>query len=126
MSSSHLTRRSFLKVSAAATDDLVITLRLPSRTRAATSTEWKPNAWLKITSDNRIIFILDRVEIDQNVMTSHSMMIAEELEIDPRRLEIEFAPADRAYDNPEIGFQITGDSTSVKGSWQALRQAGAT
>lgn len=60
-------------------------------------------------------------------MTSHAMLIAEELEVDPRRIEIEHARADRAYDNPDadLGFQITGGSSSVRTSWKPLRQAGA-
>jgi isoquinoline 1-oxidoreductase beta subunit len=58
-------------------------------------------------------------------MTSHSMLIAEELEVDPTVIEIEFAVADRRYDHPEFGLQITGGSSSVRTSWGQLRYAGA-
>jgi hypothetical protein len=54
------------------------------------------------------------------------LIVAEELYVRPERLRIELAPADRSYDNPELGFQITGGSTSVHSSWDALRNAGAT
>ena len=52
----------------------------------------------------------------------------EELEVDPRKLVIEAAEADRRYDNPDsqLHVQITGGSTSVRTSWQPLRVAGAT
>jgi isoquinoline 1-oxidoreductase beta subunit len=89
--------------------------------------EFQPSAWLRILPDDRIIFTLDRVEMGQGTTTSHATMIAEELDVDPRRIEIEHAGAGRAYDNPDssLGFQITGGSTSVATSWQPLREAGA-
>ncbi|MCH7479349.1 MAG: molybdopterin-dependent oxidoreductase, partial [SAR324 cluster bacterium] len=92
---------------------------------ATASGEFRPNAWLVITPDGRIVFKLDRVEMGQGTMTSHTMLIAEELRVDPRKIQVEFAVADRSYDNPEFGVQITGGSTSVKTSWENLRHAGA-
>src|SRR5207237_6597540 len=86
---------------------------------------WAPDAWLRITPDNRVILVLDRVEMGQGTMTSHAMLLAEELEVDPARIEIEFAPPNRDYANPDLGFQMTGGSTSVKTSFEPLRQAGA-
>src|SRR5262249_2970766 len=76
----------------------------------------------------RIRFVLDRVEMGQGTMTSHAALLAEELDVDPARIEVELAPADRAYDNldPQTPFQVTGGSTSVKTSWEPLRRAGAT
>jgi isoquinoline 1-oxidoreductase/isoquinoline 1-oxidoreductase beta subunit len=90
--------------------------------------EFQPNAWLKITQDNAIVFVLDRVEMGQGTMTSHATLLAEELDVDPRKLRVVLAPAHRAYDNPDpaLGFQITGGSTSVHTSWVPLRKAGAT
>jgi isoquinoline 1-oxidoreductase subunit beta len=88
---------------------------------------FSPSAWLTITPDDQIFFYLDRVEMGQGTMTSHATLVAEELEVDPSRLRIEHAPADRRYDNPDadLGFQITGGSTSVRTSWGPLRLAGA-
>lgn len=132
-----LSRRGFLRLSGAAGGALAIGVHLPgcallpgpselSRTFAATG-ELAPNAWLRIGADDRIVFLLDRVEMGQGTMTSHATLLAEELEVDPRRIEVQHAPADRAYDNPdpELGFQITGGSSSVRTSWHPLRQAGA-
>jgi isoquinoline 1-oxidoreductase subunit beta len=87
-----------------------------------------PNAWLRITPDDRVIFILDRVEMGQGTMTSSAMMVAEELEVDPAAIEIELAGADRAYDmvGGELGIQNTGGSESTATSWEPLRRAGAT
>ncbi len=60
-------------------------------------------------------------------MTSQTTLLAEELDVDPRKIHVELAAAHRAYGNPDpdLGFQITGGSTSTKGSWVQLRQAGA-
>src|SRR6185503_12201617 len=63
----------------------------------------------------------------QGTTTSHAMMVAEELEVDPKALTIEHAEASRSYDNPDkqIRIQITGGSTSTAASWTPLREAGA-
>ncbi len=123
--SAALDRRSFLKAGALLGGGLVISFRIPSA-RAATSEIFAPNAWLKITPDNRITFTLDRVEMGQGTMTSQAMLIAEELEVDPKSLHIELANADRVFDNPAFGMQVTGGSTSTMSSWDPLREAGAT
>jgi isoquinoline 1-oxidoreductase subunit beta len=90
--------------------------------------ELRPNAWIRILADSTIIFTLDRVEMGQGTTTSHAALVAEELEVDPRKLVIEAAEADRRYDNPDsqLHVQITGGSTSTRTSWQPLREAGAT
>lgn len=81
-----------------------------------------PNAWLRITPDNVVTFLMDRAEMGQGIYTGHVQLLAEELEVDPTKVKVEFAPADRdAY-----GFQITGGSTSTTSQWEIIREAGAT
>ena len=89
--------------------------------------EFQPNAWIRILPDNTIIFSLDRTEMGQGTMTSHTVLVAEELEVDPRKIVVELAEADRAYDNQDkqIAIQITGGSTSTRSAWEPLREAGA-
>jgi hypothetical protein len=41
------------------------------------------------------------------------MLIAEELEIDWRKVQFEFAPANPAYANPIFHMRATGGSTSI-------------
>ncbi|MGG6429043.1 molybdopterin cofactor-binding domain-containing protein [Acetobacter ghanensis] len=77
-----------------------------------------PNAYIRITADNRITLILPNVEMGQGIYTSSVMLIAEELGIDLAQVDIEAAP-------PGAGAEITGGSTSVMTEWLPLRQAGA-
>lgn len=123
-----MNRREFIiKVSAAA-GGLALALEIPGSSAAAESaaSEFRPNIWLRITPDNRVVFVLDRVEMGQGTMTALPMILAEELDVAPEDLTIEFAPADRAYRNPKLAMQMTGGSTSVATAWEPLRKAGAT
>src|SRR5262249_39679782 len=48
------------------------------------------------------------------------------LEVGLDRVRLEHAPADDAlYANPLLQSQITGNSTTIRGFWKPLRQAGA-
>lgn len=133
---SNMTRRGFLRASAAVGGGLIVAFELPGCARhsikrremaehAEKTGELMASAWITITRDSRIIYTLDRVEMGQGTMTSHAMMVAEELEVEPGAIEIALAPADRAYDNTTLGFQVTGGSTSVVSSWEPLRKAAA-
>src|SRR5258708_31048771 len=49
----------------------------------------------------------------------------EEMECDWKNARTEFAPADKAYVNPQFGVQGTGGSSATRTSWEPLRKAGA-
>jgi isoquinoline 1-oxidoreductase beta subunit len=83
------------------------------------------NPWVKIAADGTVVLVVDRSEMGQGVTTAFSMLAAEELEVDLAHSHVVFAPADRVYVNPYIGRQLTGGSTSVRGSWEPLRRAAA-
>ena len=123
------TRRAFLKRSASAA--LVIGFTLPveaARLRKpvlANTAPFAPNAWLRITPDNRITVLCGSAEMGQGVLTAIPMLIAEELDADWDRVGVEPAPVDKAYDNPMFGLQATGGSTTIRAHWVPLRQAGA-
>lgn len=124
-----LDRREFLKNSTAQGAALVIGFYLPSKSeafRAAPSSEpLSFNAWLRIASDDTITILIDKSEMGQGVVTSLSMLLAEELECDWKKVKTDFAPAAPAYFNPLFGLQGTGGSTSVRASWGPLTKAGA-
>ncbi len=122
-----LTRREFLKVCALAGGGLVIGLRLgmPGEAQAADAA-LKPNAWVSVAPNGTITVTCHRNEMGQDVHTSLTMLVAEELAVDPRKVKVVQASVDPIYINKLLGGQITGGSTSVRDAWDPLRQAGAT
>jgi len=85
-----------------------------------------PNAFIRIDADGLVRLVMPNVEMGQGIYTGASMMLAEELDIGLDQIKIEHAPPNEAlYGMPLLGGQITGGSTSTRGSWQILREAGA-
>ncbi|WP_396269902.1 molybdopterin cofactor-binding domain-containing protein [Ideonella sp.] len=120
------TRRGFLAGSGATA--LTLSFTLPSTSRAATAnaaSDFVPNAWLRITADGEVTILCGSAEMGQGVLTAIPMMIAEELDADWRRVRVEQAPVDKAYNNPAFQMQATGGSTTVRGHWEVVRKAGA-
>ena len=114
-------RRDFLKASG-----LVIGFTLPVVPRfAEAASEFKPNAYLRVGTDNRVTVIVGLSEMGQGVHTAIPQIVAEELDADWSRVRVEQAPADEAYTNPIFHTQATGGSTSVNGHWDPMRKAGA-
>ncbi|MHC6225729.1 xanthine dehydrogenase family protein molybdopterin-binding subunit [Pseudomonas sp. X10] len=123
-----LSRRGFLKASAAVGGGLLISFALPMTMRGAQAEEgsFNPNAYVRIDREGRIFLTIQPVEMGQGTYTSMPALIAEELEVGLDQVTIEHAPADdKRYANPMLGFQVTGGSTSVPGNWKPLREAGA-
>jgi isoquinoline 1-oxidoreductase beta subunit len=129
-----LSRRRFLSVSAAVGGGLLIgfTVR-PSvgdadAAETAAGVSFAPNAFIRIGSDGQVVLIMPYVEMGQGTYTSIPMLIAEELEVDLKQVRLEHAPPnEKLYGNPLLGgVQCTGNSNAIRGSWQPLRQAGAT
>jgi len=84
------------------------------------------NPWVRIARDGIITVVIDRSEMGQGAITGLAMLAAEELEADLDRIRVEFAPAAHEYSNALIGEQMTGGSTSIRGAWKTLREAGAS
>jgi isoquinoline 1-oxidoreductase beta subunit len=84
-----------------------------------------PNVWVKIGSDNTVTIISARSEMGQGVYTAMPTLVAEELEVDLKKIKVEIAPAAEPYINTMLGGQITGGSTSVAEGYDKLRTAGA-
>ena len=130
LSAAKVQRREFLRSSAVGATGLVLAFYLPQKASAelapVVANAFAPNAWIRITPDDTITLVIDKSEMGQGVVTSLSMLLAEELECDWRRINTEFAPADKAYFNPIFGMQGTGGSMSIRASWKPLSQAGAS
>jgi len=126
----HLTRRGFLQAGAAAGGGLMLSLRLPfanGEAEAADADSFTPNAFIRIGGDGQIVLTMPYVEMGQGTYTSIPMLIAEELEVDLKQVQLEHAPPnEKLYGNPALGgVQATGGSTAIRASWKPLRQAGA-
>jgi isoquinoline 1-oxidoreductase subunit beta len=126
-----MNRRDFLKVSAASSGGLLLSLSLPGCSSLPSNGSdgekaWQPDAWLELTQDDRIYFTLARVEMGQGTYTGLTTLIAEELDVAPGAIQPRFAPVASDYQNPLYKLQLTGGSTSVATSWEPLRVAGAS
>ncbi len=124
-------RRSFLKMGAAGATGLLIGFYLPERMEALAAAPAAPeaavalNAWIHVGTDDLVTILIDKSEMGQSILTGLAMLAAEELECDWKKVRTEFAPADKAYVNPQFGVQGTGGSSATRTSWEPLRRAGA-
>jgi isoquinoline 1-oxidoreductase subunit beta len=126
-----LSRRGFLRASAAVGGGLLIAFSLPIRLAGAREGDSgqaaAPDAFIRIGKDGRVTFVVPQVEMGQGTFTSCPMLLAEELEVELSQVQTEQAPPDGAlYTNPLVGFQVTGGSTSIRAFYEPLRKAGAT
>ena len=121
-----LSRREFLRLSGIAGSGLMLafTLRFaPARAEDAAQpgTRFSPNAFIRIGSDDSVLIYSKGPEIGQGIKTAFPMIIAEELDADWARVQIEQAPI-----KPEVfGSQGAGGSRSIPNNWDQLRRAGA-
>ncbi len=123
-------RRSFLKVSSITGGGMMIGFSwlanlIPNEAlaRTAAADEWiELTGFIKITPDNLIKIFSPNPEFGTNVITSLPMMVAEELEVDWKKVIIEQGD----YDTPRFRSQFTGGSQGMRMAWKPLRTAGAT
>lgn len=122
-------RREFLKKSAAGSVGLVIGLYLPGKNEALAGVLPREgaaiNAWVQIAPDDSVTLQIDKSEMGQGISTALTMILAEELDLNWKKIRTEFAPAAPQYFNPVFGMQGTGGSSSIRGSWEPLAKAGA-
>ncbi|GLQ93717.1 xanthine dehydrogenase family protein molybdopterin-binding subunit [Dyella acidisoli] len=85
-----------------------------------------PNAFIRIDSEGPVRLVMPTVEMGQGIYTGCCMLLAEELGVGLDQIKVEHSPAsDELYGIPLLGGQITGGSTSTRGTWSVLREAGA-
>ncbi|MBI3718462.1 MAG: xanthine dehydrogenase family protein molybdopterin-binding subunit [Sphingobacteriales bacterium] len=125
-----LNRRKFIKVSALTGGGMLLSFNLltgckPSVSEAAElPKEWfQFNGYLKIGDNGLITLMSPNPEIGQNVKTSMPMMVAEELDVNWKKVIVEQAPLNTDLYKP---MQLAGGSNSISASWQTMRTAGAT
>ena len=117
-----LSRREAMKAGAA----FVLGFYLPARGLAKPSVSadaeaFKPNAWVRVTRDNRITVLTEIPEMGQGTRTANVMMLADELEVEWSSIQWEQAPT-----IPEIYKHLsTGGSGGTTATWLPMRRAGA-
>ena len=115
-----LSRREVVKAGAA----FILGFYLPGQAQEPVSPDsgvFKPNAWVRISRDNRITLLTEIPELGQGTRTANVMMLADELEVEWSSIQWEQAPT-----IPTIyKHLITGGSSGLTATWLPMRQAGA-
>ncbi|WP_229258591.1 xanthine dehydrogenase family protein molybdopterin-binding subunit [Duganella rivi] len=122
-----VSRRSFLKVAAAAGGSLMVGF-WPGEGEAATAMASAPadlNAFIAIGADDSIVLTMPKVEMGQGTYTSIPMLIAEELEVDMDKIALRHAPPDAKVYGAPFGDQFTGGSLTIRTMFEPMRQTGA-
>jgi isoquinoline 1-oxidoreductase beta subunit len=113
------------------------------------------NGWVAIAPDGTVSITMARSEMGQGVYTALPMLLAEELDVPLERTRLTQAPIDKIFSNValmreqlpfhpddhsrtkdglqwvlgkvarELGIMFTGGSSSVKDTWEPMREAGA-
>jgi len=121
---STISRKHFLKVSALSAGGMLLSFSFLDHGVVAQPTDdtvFTPNAFIKIGADGSILLMAPNPEIGQGVKTSLPMIIAEELCVNWKKVQVEVAPLDAKY-----GDQTAGGSGAIRGRFAALRTVGAT
>src|SRR6266480_5549237 len=125
-----LNRRSFLRVSAAATGGLLVSLYLDFSASAQEGNQppakiYPPDAFVHIRPDGKIVIQVNRLEFGQGVQTALPMILADEMDADWSQVVAELAPAADVYKDPIRSIQMVGGSGSIANSFQQYRELGA-
>jgi isoquinoline 1-oxidoreductase beta subunit len=130
-----LTRRHFLKISSLASGGLLIGFYLPESDAASIQPQpWTSlpqgaeiNAWLAIHTSGNVTIRVPHTEMGQGALTSVSMMIAEELNVDWTRIRAVFADSNRHLrNNNEYTTMFTAGSAVVRRQHPHIMKAGAS
>jgi isoquinoline 1-oxidoreductase beta subunit len=82
--------------------------------------------FVRISLHGRISLVMPSVEMGQGIYTAEAALLAEELDVRLDQIEAIAAPPDASlYAQPLFKAQMTGGSTSIRGFWTPLREAGA-
>ncbi|MEZ5317679.1 MAG: molybdopterin cofactor-binding domain-containing protein [Vicinamibacterales bacterium] len=124
-----LPRRDFLRLGAAGAGGLLVAFTFPSRAVAgpsragldAAAEAVELNAFIHVGTDDVVTLFIHKAEMGQGTVTSLAMLLAEELECDWSAIRTEFPGVDPKYGRSQGVY----GSSSIRGSWNPLREAGA-
>src|ERR1700730_8470359 len=129
-----ISRRAFLRTSAALGGGLVVGFFVPeglrrralARAAGGEAPALPPaNAFLRIGADESVTVLLAHSEMGQGIWTTLPMLVNEELGADWSRFRVEHAPAAAVYHSTLFPIQMTGGSTTTWTEFDRYRQVGA-
>jgi len=122
-----ISRRNFLFTGAAAGGGLLVGVGLePALARGRITTgPSQITAWVSIASDETISILCGSQEMGQGIFSGLAQIFAEELRCNWADVQVGPAPLNEVYNNPLLGAQMTAGSSSVRGYFSALLEAGA-
>jgi len=127
--SATISRRNFIKLSGISGAALTLGFYLPAQGKEATivnpldnSLSTELNAWISIDTTGKVTITNHRAEMGQGSFQSVPQIIAEELEVDLNQVEIVFGVGN----NKKYGSQVTGGSSTVRGSYKNLLRLSAS
>jgi len=125
-----VSRRKFLKIAALSGTALCLGFYFPAEAGkgrivnavAAETANIELNAWILIDTSGKVTLVSHRAEMGQGVYHSIAQIIAEELEVSLNDVNIVFGQGN----NKKYGSQITGGSSTIRGSYKNLLNLSAS
>jgi isoquinoline 1-oxidoreductase beta subunit len=130
MEANTISRRNFIRASGLAGTALCLGFYFPANAKkqelisvpGAAERGFEFNAWIHINTDGKVTLTDHRAEMGQGSYQSVPQIIAEELEVNLADINVIFAQG-----NPtKFGSQITGGSSTIRGSYKNLLKLSAT
>src|SRR5688500_4981823 len=125
MKTPNVSRRNFLRVTTLAGGGLMMGFEMLGKVipeGIAADVMFSPSAYLIIDPKGVVTLMAPNPEIGQGVKTALPMLLAEELDVDWKKVIVNQAP----FDNEKYGNQSAGGSGAVRSRWESTRKAGAT
>jgi isoquinoline 1-oxidoreductase subunit beta len=126
----NISRRNFIKLSGMTGAALTLGFYFPALGKEASVVKLETaealgielNAWISIDTSGKVTIINHRSEMGQGSFQSVPQIIAEELEVDLDQVNIVFAQGSQT----KYGSQVTGGSSTIRGSYKRLLNLSAT
>ncbi|CAM4040430.1 isoquinoline 1-oxidoreductase, beta subunit [Pedobacter westerhofensis] len=127
----NLSRRGFLRIAGIAGTALCLGIYMSADAEPRVLTEDEARlanagialaAWIIINTNGKVTLICHRAEMGQGVYHSIAQIIAEELEVDLYGIDIQLTQGDEK----KYGSQLTGGSSTIRGSYKNLLKLSAT
>jgi isoquinoline 1-oxidoreductase beta subunit len=126
--SKEVSRRKFLKTTGIAGTGLFLGMSISAGSAADTiknigaeQSEIELSAWILVNTSGKVTIVNHRAEMGQGSFQSVPQIIAEELEVDLDDVNVVSALGNKKY-----GSQITGGSSTIRGSYKNLLKLSAT